>query len=139
MRKAPKTQTLWNTLSKHLRTINPYCEKCGRTERLACHHLIRRSSSRAWHLFNPRNIVIVGGRCHDMADTNPIAFTNWLQEHLPDSWQWCCENANLITGKWRGQRHMKLVKRWLSVVTECDNMQEFRELPTWQEMYEDEL
>lgn len=73
----------WDALSKSLREKVGFCERCGSTHELQCHHaIVKRKNGRVF--LEPRNIAVLCGRCHDWAETHPVAWGWWMDEHRPE-------------------------------------------------------
>jgi len=66
---------------------------------MEAHHLISRANKATRH--DPRNGVKLCSKHHKFdnklsAHGAPLAFAEWLQEHYPERWEWCCENKYKI-------------------------------------------
>jgi len=141
-KKAPnKAGTLWDKLSKLLRTTQPYCElggpDCQNTFRLQCHHGMKRSKSVRWFLWDVRAIVVVCGICHNLSEINATAFTRLLEKRLPDVAEYiAAQGNNLHQGEWDRKIHLQAVQDWLPYIETASTIQEAREMMSWQELYE---
>jgi len=94
-----KADGLWG---KVIHEIYPSCavgEACsGNVE---AHHLITRANTATRHRIE--NGIGLCSKHHKFcpnlsAHKAPLAFSEWLQEHKPDTWDWCSEN------KWKVQK-----------------------------------
>lgn len=55
--------TLWNELSKYIRTLSPKCDICKKNYSHFVHHVIKRSRGNSI-FFEPNNLVSVCHSCH---------------------------------------------------------------------------
>jgi len=132
-RKVSKAESLWKRLSKFLRKINPWCEWCGGHSRLSCHHPLRRGQSKRWDLYSPNNIVVLCQDCHGKADRSEEAFWVWLKATLPAVNAYHDINLKKINRDWDGPTHLPIVTAWLPYIEMSETLDEFRQMPRWQE------
>jgi len=83
-----KADAVW---SKVVRSVGR-CAKCGTTSKqLQAHHLIRRQNVVTRHDIN-NGICLCAYDCHKFgegsAHSNPVVFSVWLNEALPERWMW---------------------------------------------------
>lgn len=86
---------LWRNKADHEWAIYIHrtgvCAICGATEHLQAHHLIPREIKHLRHC--PDNGILLCIKHHKYyyqlsAHKNSLAFSIWLQEHLPEKWEW---------------------------------------------------
>lgn len=84
--------------SQAIRKKYPGCVVCGNTP-VDPHHLISRSNAATRHSIENGLGLCQGHHIFDhklSAHGAPLAFSEWLQLHHPETWQWCCDNKNRV-------------------------------------------
>jgi len=94
--------------------IYTQCDICGKSP-IEAHHLISRANTATRHSIENG----IGLCCnHHKWDNKlsahgaPLAFTEWLQENRPDTWEWCSENKYLVK-KPDYEQSFNILTQWL--------------------------
>ena len=90
-----KADKLWGEVIHKIYTECAICEK----QPVEAHHLISRANTATRHSIE--NGIGLCSKHHKWcnklsAHGAPLAFSEWLQENMPETWEWCSINKNLV-------------------------------------------
>ena len=93
-----KADALWGAVIHEIYDRCPVNKDCA--GRLEAHHLISRANTATRHSIE--NGIGLCSKHHKFcnklsAHGAPLAFAEWLQSELPETWEWCAENKHKIS------------------------------------------
>ena len=90
-----KADKLWGEV---IHKIYTECAVCGK-QPVEAHHLISRANTATRHAIeNGIGLCALHHKwCNKLsAHGAPLAFSEWIQENKPETWEWCSRNKNLV-------------------------------------------